>query len=102
MEKVENMGDLVKYQNGSVVSNTLINKNNGTVTLFSFDAGQGLSEHTSPFDAMAYILDGEVEITIAGAPYSLKQGEMLVMPATKSHALKAITKFKMLLIMIKS
>lgn len=102
MSKVENMGDLVKYQTGAVVSNTVMNKNNGSVTLFSFDEGQGLSEHTSPFDALACIIDGEVEITIAGEPFKVKQGEMLLMPATKSHALKAITKFKMLLVMIKS
>jgi quercetin dioxygenase-like cupin family protein len=74
----------------------------GTVTLFAFDAGQGLSEHTAPFDAMVSVLDGQVEITISGKKYALKTGDMIVMPANQPHALKAVTSFKMLLTMIKS
>jgi len=92
----------VAYQADAVVSKTLINKTAGTITLFSFDQGQGLSEHTAPFDAMVYILDGEAEIIIAGQPYHLKSGESIIMPAHHPHALKAIKPFKMMLIMIKS
>jgi len=100
--QASNLSDLITYQDGSVVSRTLINKAAGTVTLFAFDANQGLSEHTAPYDAMVYVLDGEVEIRIAGKPVTLKQGEMTIMPANQPHALTAKTKFKMLLIMIKS
>ena len=100
--KHRSLVDMVNYQKESVVSNTLIEKKTGTVTLFAFDQGQGLSEHTAPFDALVYILDGEVEITISGNPINLKQGEMIIMPANESHALKAINRFKMMLIMIKS
>ncbi len=100
--EVSNIADLIDYQDGSVVSRTLIDKKTGTVTLFAFDNGQGLSEHTAPYDALVYILDGEVEITISGKPLRLKQGEMTIMPANKQHALTAKTKFKMLLTMIKS
>jgi len=94
--------DLAKYQKGSIVSNTLINKKTGTVTFFAFDKGQGLSEHTAPFDALVCLMDGEAEIRISGKPFSLKKGEMIMLPANKPHALKAIKNFKMLLIMIKS
>lgn len=94
--------DLVDYQEQSVVSKTLIEKTTGTVTLFAFDQGQGLSEHTAPFDALVCVLDGEVEITISGNPAILKQGEMIIMPANEPHALKAVTRFKMMLTMIKS
>lgn len=100
--QASNLSDLITYQDDSVVSRTLINKAAGTVTLFAFDANQGLSEHTAPYDAMVYVLDGEVEIRIAGKPITLKQGEMTIMPANQPHALTAKTKFKMLLIMIKS
>ncbi len=100
--KHSSLVDMVNYQKESVVSKTLIEKKTGTVTLFAFDQGQGLSEHTAPFDALVYILDGEVEITISGNPINLKQGEMIIMPANESHALKAIGRFKMMLIMIKS
>ena len=93
---------LIDYQEGSVVSRTLIDKKAGTVTLFAFDEGQGLSEHTAPYDAMVQVLDGEVEVTIAGKPVLLKKGEMTIMPANKTHALSAKSKFKMLLTMIKS
>ncbi|MBI4835616.1 MAG: cupin domain-containing protein [Planctomycetes bacterium] len=92
---------IVGYQQGSIVSKTLINKKTGTVTAFAFGKGQGLSEHVAPFDAMVYIMDGEALIHIAGKPHRLKSGEMIIMPANKPHALKAINKFKMLLIMIK-
>ena len=94
--------DFVDYQKDSIVSKMLINKKSGTVTLFAFDEGQGLSEHTAPFDALAYIIDGEVEITISGNSHYVKIGEMVIMPANKPHALKAVKKFKMMLTMIHS
>jgi quercetin dioxygenase-like cupin family protein len=94
--------DLVGYQTGSVVSRTLVNEKAGTVTLFAFDQGEGLSEHTAPFDAMVHILEGEAEVVISGRPLSLKQGEMVIMPANEPHALRALTRFKMLLTMIRS
>jgi quercetin dioxygenase-like cupin family protein len=94
--------DLVSYQDGAVVSRTLINKGVGTVTVFSFDQGQGLSEHTAPYDAMVEILDGEAEITIAGKKQLVKEGEMLIMPANKPHALHGVKAFKMMLIMIRA
>ena len=94
--------DLVDYQEGAVVSKTLIGKETGTVTLFAFDRGQGLSEHTAPFDAMVCILDGKAEITISGKPNILGQGDMIIMPAKEPHALNAVEKFKMMLVMIRS
>jgi len=94
--------DLVAYQESSVVSKTLIERETGTVTLFAFDKGQGLSEHTAPFDAMVCVLDGVAEIAIAGNPITVRQGEMLVMPANEPHALKAVERFKMMLTMIRS
>ena len=94
--------DLIGYQEGSVVSRTIIDKKTGTITLFAFDEGQGLSEHTTPFDALVIILDGNAEVTIAGKPHDVNEGEMLIMPANKPHALKAMKKFKMLLVMIRS
>ena len=94
--------DMVAYQEGSVVSRTITDQKSGTVTLFAFDEGQGLSEHTAPFDALVFIVDGEAEVTIAGGPLRLKQGEMVIMPANKPHALRAIKKFKMMLTMIRS
>ena len=97
-----NLAGLVKYQAKSVVSKTLIEKKTGTVTLFAFAKGQGLSEHKAPFDAMVHILDGASEIIIAGKPFVVKAGEMLIMPANEPHALKAIERFKMMLIMIRS
>ena len=100
--KASNLSSLINYQEGSVVSRTLIDKKTGTVTLFAFDINQGLSEHTAPYDAMVYVLDGEVEVTISGNPITLKQGEITIMPANEPHALGAKTKFKMLLTMIKS
>jgi quercetin dioxygenase-like cupin family protein len=92
---------LIEYQAGSVVSRTIVDKAAGTVTLFAFDVGQGLSEHTAPFDALVYNIEGEVEVTISGEAVILKQGEMVVMPANKPHALKATKRFKMLLTMIR-
>jgi quercetin dioxygenase-like cupin family protein len=100
--KASNLSGLINYQNGSVVSRTLIDKKAGSVTLFAFDAGQGLSEHTAPYDAMVQVLDGEVEVTISGKTVHLKAGEITVMPANEPHALAAKTRFKMLLTMIKS
>ena len=100
--KASNLSSLINYQEGSVVSRTLIDKKTGTVTLFAFDLNQGLSEHTAPYDAMVYVLEGEVEVTISGKPVILKQGEITIMPANEPHALSAKTKFKMLLTMIKS
>ncbi len=94
--------DLIDYQEGSVVSRTIIDKGTGTLTLFAFDKGQGLSEHTAPFDALVYIIDGESEVTISGNPLNLTVGEMVIMPANQPHALKAINRFKMMLVMIKS
>lgn len=93
---------MVDYQEGTVVSRSLIDKKSGTVTLFAFAKGEGLSEHTAPFDALVYVLDGDVQITISGKPFRVKAGEMLVMPAHEPHALNAITDFKMLLTMIRS
>jgi quercetin dioxygenase-like cupin family protein len=97
-----NLESLVNYQEGSVVSRALIDKSAGTVTLFAFAAGQGLSEHSAPYDALVYILDGEAEITIGGKPLHLKTGEMTILPANEPHALKANRKFKMMLVMIKA
>ncbi len=98
----QNIVDLISYQETSVVSKTMLDKKTGTITLFAFDKGQGLSEHTAPFDAMVTVLDGKAEITIAGNPVLVKQGEMLVMPANQPHTLKAVERFKMMLIMIRS
>lgn len=92
---------ILKYQKGSVVSRELIRKKTGTVTLFAFDKGEGLSEHTAPFDALVYIADGEAEVYIAGKKNKVKKGEFIIMPAKKPHALHAAKKFKMLLIMIR-
>jgi quercetin dioxygenase-like cupin family protein len=100
--KVSSLTDLVKYQDGSVVSKTLIKKETGTVTLFAFDQGQGLSEHTAPFDALVCVLDGKVEIMISGTPYVLKTGEMIILPVNEPHSLQAVKRFKMMLTMIRS
>jgi quercetin dioxygenase-like cupin family protein len=91
---------LVAYQEGAVVSRTIVVRKSGTVTLFAFDKDEGLSEHTAPFDAMVQVLEGDVMITISGTPFTLKKGDMIIMPANKPHALKAITRFKMMLTMI--
>lgn len=102
IEKVFNLAELVKYQDGAVVSRMLINKKVGSVTIFSFDKGQGLSEHTAPYDAMVTVIDGEAEIIIAGSSYTVKKDEMIIMPANKAHSLKANSRFKMALTMIRS
>jgi quercetin dioxygenase-like cupin family protein len=100
--KVARLNDLIEYQEGSVVSRTIIDRNIGSVTLFAFDSGQGLSEHTVPYDALVYLMEGEAEIIISGKKFSVKKGEMIIMPANESHALKAIKRFKMLLTMIRA
>ena len=94
--------DMVGYQEGAVVSKTLIDKKTGTVTLFAFAQGQGLSHHTAPFDALVQVLDGEAEIRISGTSLHVEPGEIIVMPANEPHALKAIKQFKMMLTMIRS
>jgi quercetin dioxygenase-like cupin family protein len=99
--KPVDLAGLIDYQDASVVSKTLIDKKEGTLTLFSFDKGQGLSEHTAPFDAFVYVVDGEAEITISGEKHTVKTDEMIIMPANKPHALSAAQKFKMLLVMIR-
>jgi quercetin dioxygenase-like cupin family protein len=94
--------DLAAYQAGAVVSRTILNKKTGNVTFFAFEEGQGLKEHTTPFDALVHVIDGEAEITIAGTPRTVAAGEMIVMPANEPHAVDARTRFKMILIMIRS
>ncbi len=94
--------NLLDYQEGAVVSRMLLNKKIGTVTLFSFDKGEGLSEHTTPFDALVYVLEGKVEIIISKKPYILEKGQMITMPANDPHALNALERFKMMLIMVKA
>ncbi len=96
------LSDLVSYQEGSVVSKTLIDKKIGTVTMFSFGAGQGLSEHTAPFDAFVQVVDGEAQVTIDGTPQTVTAGQIIIMPANIPHELKAVKPFKMLLIMIRA
>ena len=95
------MADLVDYREGSVVSRTIVRKETGNVTLFAFDRGQGLSEHTAPFDALVYLLEGEGEIFISGKGNAMKAGDVILMPANEPHAVKATSRFKMLLTMIK-
>lgn len=99
--RIFNLAESVDYARSAVVSKTIIKKETGTVTLFAFDRGESLSEHTAPFDALVEVLDGEAEITIAQQPYRLKQGEAIIMPANIPHAVKAVEKFKMVLTMIK-
>jgi quercetin dioxygenase-like cupin family protein len=94
--------DLVAYQPDAVVSRTLIDKKASTVTMFAFDEGQGLSEHTSPFDALVQVLDGETEITVSGQAHHLVAGQMIIMPALEPHAVKALTRLKMLLVMVRT
>jgi quercetin dioxygenase-like cupin family protein len=101
-EKVLSSKFLIEYQDDSIVSKMLINKDVGSVTLFAFDVKQKLSEHTAPFDALVQVLDGEAEIRISGKKYSLKQGDFIIMPANKPHAVTATQRFKMILTMIKS
>ncbi len=100
--KAIRFAELVNYQQGSVVSREIVSKKTGTITLFAFDEGQGLSEHIAPFDALAFCLEGSAEVTISRQPLHLKAGAMVIMPAHQPHALKALEKFKMLLIMIRA
>ena len=102
VSRVFRMADMVEYQPGSVVSRTLVDRPSGTVTLFAFAEGQGLSEHTAPFDAMVHVLDGEATVTISRNDYELVGGDMIIMPAGEPHALKARKRFKMALVMIRS
>ena len=100
--KAEKLIDLVAYQSGSVVSREIVSRPTGTVTVFAFDEGQGLSEHTAPFDALVSVLDGQVEIAISGKKHIVGAGEMIILPAGEPHALQSVTRFKMLLVMIRS
>jgi len=102
MGQASKLVDLIAYQEGAVVSRTIIDKEIGTVTLFAFDEGQGLSEHTTPYDALVYIVEGDAEIIIAQKPIHMKEGEIVIMPANQPHALKATKRFKMILIMIRA
>jgi quercetin dioxygenase-like cupin family protein len=100
--QVLDLGGLVDYQAGSVVSRTVIDKNVGTVTVFAFDQGSGLSEHTAPYDALVQIIEGRAEITIAGHLFTVSGGQMIIMPANHPHALRAAERFKMMLVMIRA
>lgn len=102
MTRPQNINQAISFQNGSVVSKEIVNKPTGTVTLFAFDKGQGLSEHTAPYDALVIVMEGVAEITVSRVKHEVKTNEMLLMPANAPHALKAIQSFKMILIMIKS
>ena len=99
--KVLNLEEMVEYSSGGVISKQVLKNPSGNITLFSFDKGQGLTEHTAPFDAVVQVLDGEAQITIGGNPNLVKKGETIIMPANVSHALQAVEQFKMLLTMIK-
>ncbi len=94
--------DMVEYQDAAIVSRTILKQATGNVTLFAFDRGQELSEHTSPYDAMVQVLDGQVQVTIGGEPHELRAGDLIVMPANRPHALRAVSRFKMMLTMIRS
>lgn len=100
--KTFNLSASLDYQIGAIVSKEIIRKDAGTVTLFAFDKGQGLSEHTVPFDALVHVVDGSAEILISRKPHRVNKGETIIMPANKPHAVKAVKQFKMLLVMIKS
>jgi len=100
--QAKRLADLIDYQEASVVSRTIIDKKAGTVTLFAFEKGQGLSEHTAPYDALVQVLEGEADIAISGKPIRVRQGEITIMPANEPHALTAVTRFKMILTMIRS
>jgi len=100
--KVINLRELIEYQEGAVVSRTILETETGTVTLFAFTVGQGLSEHTAPFDALVYLLEGEADVSLSGQTLRVHEGEFVIMPANDPHALKAVKNFKMLLIMLQS
>ena len=102
LAQVKELAALLQYQDGSIVSRVMLKNKGGTVTLFAFDVGEGLSEHTAPFDALVVVTDGEAEIEIAGESFKLRQGDTIILPANKPHAVRAISKFKMLLIMIRA
>lgn len=102
MSQTKRLDNLINYQEGVVASRTLIDKPAGTVTLFAFDKGQGLSEHTAPYDAMVYIVNGKADITVSGKLFNLEKGDTITMPANKSHKVYAKEQFKIILIMIKS
>jgi quercetin dioxygenase-like cupin family protein len=102
MAQALGLAELVSYQEGSVVSRTLLDKKAGTITVFAFAGGEGLSEHTAPFDAFVQIIDGTAEITVDGVLHTVRAGQMIIMPANKPHALRAVQQFKMLLVMIRS
>jgi quercetin dioxygenase-like cupin family protein len=101
-DEVKQLVDLLQYQDGSIVSRVLLKNKGGTVTLFAFDKGEGLSEHTAPFDALVVVLDGQADIEIAGKGFTVRQGETITLPANQPHALHAVARFKMLLIMIRA
>jgi quercetin dioxygenase-like cupin family protein len=100
--KILDLGGLIDYQEGSVVSRQVIKKDIGTVTVFAFDTGEGLSEHTAPFDALVYVYEGEGEVTISGDSYTVGDGQLIIMPANEPHSLQARKRFKMMLVMIRS
>ena len=100
--EVNPLGELLKYQDGSIVSRVLLKNKGGTVTLFAFDQGEGLSEHTAPFEALVFLVDGEAEVEIAGKTYIVREGETVTLPANIPHAVRAPAKFKMLLAMIRA
>jgi quercetin dioxygenase-like cupin family protein len=102
MARALNLADLLAYQEGAVISRTLIDKKVGTITVFAFAEGEGLSEHTAPFDAFVQIIDGTAEIAIAGVGHTIEAGQIIILPANQPHALKALTRFKMLLVMIRA
>jgi quercetin dioxygenase-like cupin family protein len=100
--EVKQLSGLLQYQDTAIVSRVLLKNKGGTVTMFAFDVGEGLSEHTAPFDALVVVTDGEADVEIAGESFKLQQGETIILPANQPHALRAATKFKMLLIMIRA
>lgn len=100
--EVKQLAELLQYQEGSIVSRVLLKNKGGTVTLFAFDVGEGLSEHTAPFDALVVVTDGEADVEIAGESFRVRQGETIILPANQPHAVKAVSRFKMLLIMIRA
>ena len=102
LAEIRELKNLVTYQDDAIVSKTIVEADAGTVTAFAFDKGQGLSEHTAAYDAMVIVIEGNVEIRISGNVFQLKEGQVIILPANKPHAVKALTKFKMLLVMIRA
>jgi quercetin dioxygenase-like cupin family protein len=100
--EITSAAELVSYQEGSIVSHEIVKRKTGTVTIFAFDEGEGLSEHTAPFDALVHVLEGEAEVSIAGKPNHLHSGDIILIPAQQPHSLKALKQFKMILTMIRS